>query len=212
MNTTLATRLAKLEQAVADLRIGLDADSTPTPNVGTSSELTAALARGGNYTLAPGLYVGNYVIDKPTTLTGPRDARLVPLDLLMPTLIMTASTVRADGFAVSNGAPDRECVVVGQSDARTVLAQPSDVRLTRLLVEAGIHGGHRGMALHGSNITVRGCDVLNFWEAGRDSQAIWINNGPGPYTIENNYLEASGGTILVGGGPLPLPPCLPHEH
>src|SRR4029434_11015360 len=37
------------------------------------------------------------------------------------------------------------------------------------------------------------------------SQAIASWNGPGPYTIENNFLEAAGENILFGGGDPAIP-------
>lgn len=181
------------------------------PPVATVLELTAALKAGGPVLLAPGTYLGNFTITKPTTLTGPRDAILTPVDALAPTLSVQASDVTVSGLTIRNGAPDRECVVVGNSAAVDASLQPHNVTLDGLSVEAGAKGGHRGIALHGAALTVRNSRVTGFWETGRDAQAIWINNGPGPYTVENNYLEGSGENILVGGDSIAIPNCVPSD-
>ena len=66
---------------------------------------------------------------------------------------------------------------------------------------------------HGSSTqTLRRCLLLNSastavidsylsdcHEAGSDSQAIAVWNGPGPFKIVNNYLEAAGENVIFGG-------------
>ena len=181
------------------------------PTISTAADLTAALKVGGTARLAPGIYQGNFIITKPTVLSGGADAVLVPLDMLAPTLSIQASDVTVTGLTVRNGAPDRECVVVGNIAATEAATQPNRVTLDGIRVEAGATGGHRGIALHGMNLTVKNSRVTGFWEAGRDAQAVWINNGPGPYTVENNYLEGSGENILVGGDSIKIPNVVPSD-
>jgi hypothetical protein len=53
--------------------------------------------------------------------------------------------------------------------------------------------------------------VANFWEVGRDSQAFYANNGPGPYRIEDNYLEATGENILFGGDSVRIENLVPSD-
>ncbi len=36
-------------------------------------------------------------------------------------------------------------------------------------------------------------------------------NGPGPWTVENNYLEASGENILIGGASPKIPNLVPAD-
>ena len=45
--------------------------------------------------------------------------------------------------------------------------------------------------------------------SGLDTQAICGWNGPGPYTITNNYLEAAGENILFGGADPSIPNLVP---
>lgn len=183
-----------------------------TQNVTTVQGLTAALAIGGSIQLAPGTYQGNFQITKPMTLVGTADCILVPLDLLTPTLTVQRTTdVLVKGITIQNGAPDRDCVTVGSFSATDAKDQPVNVTFDGVTLTAGAKGGHRGFALHGTNITVRKCHVMGFWEAGRDAQAVWIHNGPGPYTIEDNYLEASGENIMAGGDTVKIPGCVPSD-
>jgi hypothetical protein len=60
-------------------------------------------------------------------------------------------------------------------------------------------GGRRGFAMNGREIAVIQSYVSDFKEVGADSQAIAGWNGPGPFKIENNYLEAAGENVMFGG-------------
>jgi hypothetical protein len=58
------------------------------PVVDTADKLAAALKAGGPILLAPGTYTGNFVVTRPTTLTGAGQAStiIVPRDPLQPPL------------------------------------------------------------------------------------------------------------------------------
>lgn len=60
-------------------------------------------------------------------------------------------------------------------------------------------GSRRGIAMNGSDIAVRNSYIADFKQTCCDSQAIAAWNGPGPFTIHNNYLEAAGENVLFGG-------------
>jgi len=177
----------------------------------TSEDLVRACANGGTYSLAAGMYVGNFFATKPVRIVGPRDAVLVPADALTPTVRVMASASLFKGFSVKAGASDRECVVVGDFMATRVEDQPADVTLDTLEITAGSQGGRRGIALHGVSLTVQGCRVVGFWNRGQDAQAVWIHNGPGPYTVVDNYLEGSGENIMAGGEHIRIAGCIPSD-
>jgi hypothetical protein len=46
---------------------------------------------------------------------------------------------------------------------------------------------------------------------GQDSQAVGGWNGPGPFTIRNNYLEAAGENVLFGGADPAIPNLIPSD-
>jgi hypothetical protein len=60
-------------------------------------------------------------------------------------------------------------------------------------------GQKRGIALNSGDTVITGSYISDIKLAGQDSQAIAGWNGPGPYRIENNYLEGAGENFLLGG-------------
>jgi hypothetical protein len=61
------------------------------------------------------------------------------------------------------------------------------------------HGLRRGIALNSAHTTIRNSHIADIKDLANDTQAIGGWNGPGPYTIQNNYLEASGEVVMFGG-------------
>jgi len=60
-------------------------------------------------------------------------------------------------------------------------------------------GGRRGIILNSATTVVVDSWLADFKIAGDDSQAIIGWEGPGPYLIRNNYLEAAGENLMFGG-------------
>ena len=60
-------------------------------------------------------------------------------------------------------------------------------------------GARRGVALNAREAAVIDSYLADFKEVGADSQAIGGWNGPGPFKIANNYLEAAGENVMFGG-------------
>lgn len=63
-----------------------------------------------------------------------------------------------------------------------------------------IKGSRRGIALNGKSLAVIDSYLSDFKEVGAEAQAILGWNGPGPFKIVNNYLEAAGENLMFGGG------------
>ena len=77
---------------------------------------------------------------------------------------------------------------------------PSDITLDRVYVHGDAARGPE--ARHRAQLGPNDDHATLFRDikiAGQDSQAIAGWNGPGDYTIENNFIEASGENILFGG-------------
>ena len=87
------------------------------------------------------------------------------------------------------------------SGAQTSLAQvPHDLLVDRVYIHGDPTSGQkRGIALNSAATTVTGSYISDIKAVGQDSQAICGWNGPGPFMITNNYLEAAGENILFGG-------------
>ena len=60
-------------------------------------------------------------------------------------------------------------------------------------------GQRRGLALNSGDTQVVNSYFADFKAVQQDTQAIASWNGPGPYVIENNYIEGAAENILFGG-------------
>jgi hypothetical protein len=88
----------------------------------------------------------------------------------------------------------------GSSRQNTLAAVPHHLVLSHLYVHGDpLLGQKRCIALNAANVTIRDSHISDCKGVGMDTQAIGGWNGPGPYVIENNFLEAAGENILFGG-------------
>jgi hypothetical protein len=101
----------------------------------------------------------------------------------------------------SPGAFVTSLVELGAANATSEAALPHDVVLERCVLRGDpARGSRRGVALNGVRLAVIDSYLADFKEVGADSQAIMGWNGPGPFKIANNYLEAAGENVMFGGG------------
>jgi hypothetical protein len=85
--------------------------------------------------------------------------------------------------------------------AQNSLSQvPHDLVIDRCYIHGDPRAGQkRGIALNSASTTIVDSYISDIKAVGQDTQAIAGWNGPGPYTIENNYLEAAGENFILGG-------------
>lgn len=69
----------------------------------------------------------------------------------------------------------------------------------------------RGVALNSAYTSVRHSRISDIKVVGQDTQAVGGWNGPGPFLIDNNFLEASGENIIFGGSPPAIPGLVPSD-
>jgi hypothetical protein len=87
------------------------------------------------------------------------------------------------------------------TDGSDPAAIPHDFDFQRMYVHGDpAKGSRRGFALNSASTTIVDSYISDFKEVGQDSQAICGWNGPGPFTITNNYLEGAGENLMFGGG------------
>ncbi len=101
-----------------------------------------------------------------------------------------------------------EILRIGEGDGtQTSLAQvPYEIEIDRVYIHGSLlYGQKRGIALNGRSVSIRNSYISEIKSVGFDSQAIGGWNGPGPFTIENNYLEAAGENLLLGGSDPRIP-------
>jgi hypothetical protein len=85
-------------------------------------------------------------------------------------------------------------------DVRALDRLPHDIIVDRSYLHGDpAKGSRRGLALNARRAAVVDSYLADFKEAGADSQAIAGWNGPGPFAIRNNYLEAAGENVMFGG-------------
>ena len=88
----------------------------------------------------------------------------------------------------------------GSSAQNSLDKVPHDIVLSHLYIHGDpLWGQKRGIALNAAAVTIRDSYIADCKGVGQDTQAIGGWNGPGPYTIENNYLEAAGENVMFGG-------------
>jgi hypothetical protein len=105
-----------------------------------------------------------------------------------------------------NGAGDIVTLGDGGSSQQSLSQVPHDLEVDRCYIHGDPSiGQKRGIALNSGATVISNSYVADIKGVGQDTQAIAGWNGPGPYTIENNYLEAAGENFILGGSDPPIP-------
>jgi len=82
----------------------------------------------------------------------------------------------------------------------TAAEVPHHLEIDRCYIHGNpTYGQKRGISLNSASTTIVNSYISDIKSKQEDAQAIAGWNGPGPYTIENNYLEATGEVFLLGG-------------
>jgi len=202
------TALLVFDQGTQTLQI----DVLPTArSIATAAQLVEALATGGTYRVVNGIYTGNFVAkaDGVRLLCEP-DVVLTPKEPSVATLVVFGSGFSMRGGLIQ-GSDKTDTVICGSFNATTAEAQPTDVLFEDVEILAPPTGGKRGIAVHTRAFTMRHCRIAGYYRNGQEVQAIWIHNGPGPYTIEDCYLEGAGENLLTGGATVKIPNCVPSD-
>src|SRR5262249_61645072 len=77
---------------------------------------------------------------------------------------------------------------------------PHDFVIDRCYIHGNaLSNSKRGIALNCAAAAIENSYLSDFHAVGFDTQAVAGWNGPGPFTIRNNYLEASGENVMFGG-------------
>src|SRR5437588_949835 len=98
----------------------------------------------------------------------------------------------------------------GSSAQNTLDKVPHHLQLDRCLITAFPNQTlKRGVSLQSADTDITGCYIAGFKSTEQDSQAVGGWNGPGPFHIVNNYMEAAGENLMFGGGPPSIPDLVP---
>jgi hypothetical protein len=94
----------------------------------------------------------------------------------------------------------------GSSAQDTLDKVPHDFVLSHLYIHGDpLVGQKRCVALNAASVTITDSHISDCKGVGNDTQAICGWNGPGPYLIENNYLEGAGENVMFGGADPAIP-------
>ena len=109
-----------------------------------------------------------------------------------------------------NGVGDILQIGDGSSAQTSLDMVPHHITLQHVYVHGDrLLGQKRGIALNAASVTIADSYISDCKGVGQDTQAIAGWNGPGPYTIENNYLEGAGENIMFGGADPAIPNLVP---
>jgi hypothetical protein len=97
--------------------------------------------------------------------------------------------------------------------AQSTLSQvPHDLVFDRVYIHGDpVRGQKRGISLNSASTRIVNSYVSEIKAIGQDSQAIAGVNGPGPYTISNNYLEGAAENVMFGGTDPAIPNLVPAD-
>ena len=112
--------------------------------------------------------------------------------------------------ANQNGLGDILQIGDGSSAQTSLDMVPHDITLQHVYVHGdALLGQKRGIALNAASVTIADSHIADCKGVGQDTQAIAGWNGPGPFTIVNNYLEGAGENIMFGGADPAIPNLVP---
>jgi hypothetical protein len=88
----------------------------------------------------------------------------------------------------------------GSAQQNTLDLVPHNLILDRMYIHGdAVVGQKRGIGLNSASTQILNSHVSDIKSASQDSQAISGWNGPGPFVISNNYLEAAAENVMFGG-------------
>ena len=106
-----------------------------------------------------------------------------------------------------------DIIALGADVGQTSLASvPHHIVLDRVYVHGHpVIGQKRGITLNSGRTWVLNSYIADIKGIGFDTAGIAGWNGPGPWTVVNNYVEGAGENIIVGGADPRIPDLIPSD-
>jgi hypothetical protein len=103
-------------------------------------------------------------------------------------------------FGVTPNVYSWNLVTVGDGTETALADLPYSIELDRVIIRGDrAVGSKRGIGLNGKSTVVMNSWISEIKSTWQDANGILGWNGPGPYRIQNNYIEASSEAIVFGG-------------
>jgi hypothetical protein len=146
----------------------------------------------------------------------PRMARIVSARGSEPAVRTAAGAhhVKLVGLelTVAPGTFSEGLVLFGSGDESSAQQFPHTLVVERCYIHGDPQvGGKRGLALNARNVAVLDSYFTDWKAPGYETQAIAGWNGPGPFKIVNNHIEAAGVNVLFGGADPTIPNLIPSD-
>ena len=120
--------------------------------------------------------------------------------------------VGVEFLPAANASYVHNLIDLGSSDYTSTSQFPHHLIFDRCYVHStGLNRARRGFALNSAETSIINSYVSGFAGAGDETQAIAVWNGSGPFHIVNNYLEAAGEVMMIGGADPAVPNLVPSD-
>jgi hypothetical protein len=103
---------------------------------------------------------------------------------------------------------DVDIVRFGDGVINTEAGLPTDFVVEQCIFTS-TGNAHRGLAMNAADVTVRKSHFYNIRLTGTESHALSAYNSPGPFLIEDNYIEAGSIGVIWGGAAPAISNCIP---
>src|SRR5437899_4402685 len=191
--------------------------------------LAAGATFTGSFTLPNKTGIGWIIVrtSAPDSSLPPSGTRVTPAyTAAMPQIVVGASSghaiVAASGahhfrfigieLMAADGVTTFDVVQLGTGTEKSTDALPHDIIIDRCYIHGLVgQAAKRGIALNGSRLAVIDSYLSEFKDQSQDTQAIMGWNGPGPFKIVNNYMEATGDNVMFGGADPSILDLLPSD-
>jgi len=207
----------------SDLQTALD-----TVSLNTTIVLTAGLTYAGPFTLPNKRTGSGWILIQSSAMSnlpvpgnrvGPAHAPAMPritANGVPPVAIRTAPGAhhyRLVGLEVSADTDAPGALLrLGDSGEPLLENQARQIIVDRSFVHGdGVHNVRRGVQFDVAQGAIVDSYLANFVDSLVNAQAVATTNAPGPLGVYNNYLEASGQNILLGGADPAIPNLIPSD-
>lgn len=114
-------------------------------------------------------------------------------------------------FTVASGVKGLWNLINVGNNPKQLSDLPADIVFDRVLVHGNEQYCTRGFIADATRFALINSQVWNFLHVSQDTQALMICSTNGPILIQNNFLEATGENVMLGGGTPSISDAVPAD-